>query len=73
MLQARNKYGKKRGFKYIVTGVAISARIGRVKKMKTVLASWTLKGKETRTADELLERNSRQRQRRKDQDSPLVE
>ena len=56
MLQARNKYGKKRGFKYTITGVAYPEDWPG-EKDEDGIGVVTLKGKETRTADELLERN----------------
>jgi hypothetical protein len=57
MLQARNKYGKKRGFKYIVTGVPYREDWPG-EKDEDGIGVVEFKGKETRTADELLERNS---------------
>ena len=56
MLQARNKYGKKRGFKYTVTGVAYPENWPGDKD-EDGIGVVTFKGKETRTADELLERH----------------
>jgi hypothetical protein len=56
MLQARNKYGKKRGFKYTITGVPYPDNWPG-EKDEDGIGVVTFKGKETRTADELLERN----------------
>lgn len=56
MLQARNKYGKKRGFKYTIVGVPYPDDWPGEKDEDGV-GVVTFKGKETRTADELLERH----------------
>jgi hypothetical protein len=56
MLQARNKYGKKRGFKYSVVGVPYPGDWPG-EKDEDGIGVVEFKGKETRTADELLERN----------------
>ena len=56
MLQARNKYGKKRGFKYTITGVPYPANWPG-EKDEDGIGVVEFKGKESRTADELLERH----------------
>jgi AAA domain len=56
MLQARNKYGKKRGFKYTITGVPYPEEWPG-EKDEDGIGKVEFKGKETRTADELLERH----------------
>ena len=56
MLQARNKYGKKRGFKYSIAGVPYPEDWPGDKD-EDGIGAVTFKGKETRTADELLERH----------------
>lgn len=56
MLQARNKYGKKRGFKYTIAGVPYPDDWPG-EKDEDGIGVVTFKGKETRTADELLERH----------------
>lgn len=56
MLQARNKYGKKRGFKYTIAGVPY-LEDWPGEKDEDGIGKVEFKGKETRTADELLERH----------------
>lgn len=56
MLQARNKFGKKRGFKYTITGVPYPNHWPG-EKDEDGIGVVEFKGKETRTADELLERH----------------
>lgn len=56
MLQARNKYGKKRGFKYTIAGVPYPEDWPGEKDQDGI-GVVDFRGKETRTADELLERH----------------
>lgn len=58
MLQARNKYGQKRGFKYTIESVPYpKGWPGDPEDLEDGIGVMCFKGKETRTADELLERN----------------
>ena len=57
MLQARNKYGQKRGFKYTIESTPYpKGWPGVPDDLEDGIGVMRLKGKETRTADELLER-----------------
>lgn len=56
MLQARNKYGKKRGFKYTITGMPYPDDWPG-EKDEDGIGLVEFQGKESRTADELLERH----------------
>ncbi len=58
MLQGRNKYGVKRGFKYTIEGVPYpKGWPGSADDLEDGIGVVRMNGKETRTADELLERH----------------